>query len=368
MGAWDLKSVEQAFADAAVDPSLWSRATEIAAEVTQSAGSLLFPHAASRADRTLPIIPPTPSLIAVHDTFIADGWSQRDERTRAWPKLLNSGVVTDLDIMTSDEMDRHPYYQDFLGPHGFRWFAGILLDNGEDHWCLSIQRSIAQGPFSSRETAQLAELSRRLGSAAALARAFGFAAMDAALEAYELSGLGVAVISSSGEVVRLNASAERLLGHGIAVAGKRLVTESTTVTNELDRELNMLIRADAGAVSPPIALPRRDRPPLLAYAVKLSTLAGNLFFEGQVLLVFVDPATRQRPPEVTLRRTWGLTPSEARLASHLATGERLETIADKLRITITTARKQLAYVFAKTGTHRQGELIALLIAALGGFF
>ena len=368
MGAWNLTSVEQAFAAAAVDPALWPYAMEIAATATESTGSLLFPHPDSPADGNLPVIPHTPSLVAVHDAYVADGWSQRDVRTRAWPKLLNSGVVTDFDVMGADEMDRHPYYQEFLAPHGFRWFAGVLLDNGEDHWCLSIQRSVAQGPFSTRETDQLAELSRRLGNAAALARALGFAAMNTALEAYELSGWGVAVVGFSGEVIRLNASAEQLLGHGIAVCKNRLVAESPAATNALERELHMLIRADAGAaMSPPVVLPRRDRLPLLAYPVKLSKLAGNVFFEGQALLVFVDPATRQRPPELTLRRTWGLTPSEARLASRLATGECVETIADRLQITKTTARKQLAHVFAKTGTHRQGELIAMLLAVLGGF-
>ena len=193
--------------------------------------------------------------------------------------------------------------------------------------------------------------------------------MDAALEAYELSGLGVAVVGYSGEVIRLNASAERLLGHGIAVRGKRVVAESPVATKALDRALHMLIRADAGiALMAPVSLPRRGRMPLLAYPVKLSRLAGNLFFNGQVLVVFVDPEAREYPPEATLQTLWGLTPAEAKLAAQLAGGEGIETIADKLRISTETARKQLGAVFAKTGTHRQGELIAMLLAVLGSFF
>ena len=367
--AWDLAAVEQAFAEAAVDPALWTRALEVAAEATQGVGALLFPHPGVGRHGSIPIVPHTPSLAGAHETYIADGWSQRDERERAWPRLLDKRVVTDFDDMGADEMKRHPYYQEFLAPRRFQWFAGVLVSSGEDNWALSIQRSITQSPFDDGEKVQLDRLSRRLGGAAALARALGFVAIDAALEAYEISGLGVAVIGLSGEVIRLNAAGERLIGQGIAMHNRHLVGQSPDATRALERALHKLIFMDSSnALMPPVSLPRHGRMPLLAYPVKLSRLAGNLFFDGQVLLVFIDPQTRGRPPEGTLRKVWGLTPAEAKLASNLAAGDGLETVADQLRIASSTARKQLSNIFAKTGTHRQGELIAMLLAVLGNFF
>ena len=318
MSEWDLRSVEQAFAEAAVDPALLPHAMKVASKGTRSTGSLLFSDPNPGASGILPIFPHTPSMVSALEAYVADGWWQRDVRLALWSELVRKSIVTDFDAMNADEMKRHPYYQEFLAPHRLAWFAGVLVSNGQDDWSLSIQRSIAQGPFSSHETEQLAELSQRLGGAAALARALGFAAMEAALEAYELSGLGVAVIGRSGEVIRLNSSGERLLGHGIGVQRQRLVAETPAATRALERALHTLICADTGvALMAPVSLPRRDRLPLLAYPVKLSRLAGNLFFDGQVLVVFVDPETRERPPEAILQRTWGLTPAEARLASRL---------------------------------------------------
>src|SRR5262245_7483455 len=66
------------------------------------------------------------------------------------------------------------------------------------------------------------------------------------------------------------------------------------------------------------------------------------------------------PSEDRLRQVFDLTPAEARLAQGLARGDALEKVAEQLQIKITTARTQLAAIFAKTRTHRQPGLVALL--------
>ncbi|WP_245433356.1 hypothetical protein [Mesorhizobium sp. WSM3866] len=48
----------------------------------------------------------------------------------------------------------------------------------------------------------------------------------------------------------------------------------------------------------------------------------------------------------------------------MSTGEPLETVADRCRISYQTARNELKAVFAKTGTHRQAELVSLLTRLL----
>ena len=66
------------------------------------------------------------------------------------------------------------------------------------------------------------------------------------------------------------------------------------------------------------------------------------------------------PPESMLRRVFDLTPAEARLACRLARGDSLEQVAQALDVKMTTARSQLAAIFAKTGTCRQAQLVAIL--------
>ena len=54
-----------------------------------------------------------------------------------------------------------------------------------------------------------------------------------------------------------------------------------------------------------------------------------------------------------------LTAAEARLAAHLTGGETIAQLSEALGISLAAARNQLRSLFAKTGTHRQVELVAL---------
>ena len=67
-----------------------------------------------------------------------------------------------------------------------------------------------------------------------------------------------------------------------------------------------------------------------------------------------------------LRSHFGLTQAEARLALHLVAGETLRCAAVKLSISYETARSQLKSIFKKTRTHRQAELVIVVLTALPG--
>jgi DNA-binding CsgD family transcriptional regulator len=60
-----------------------------------------------------------------------------------------------------------------------------------------------------------------------------------------------------------------------------------------------------------------------------------------------------------------LTPAESRLATWISSGMSLRDSANQIGITYETARNQLKAVFAKTGAHRQAELVALRASASG---
>jgi DNA-binding CsgD family transcriptional regulator len=83
-----------------------------------------------------------------------------------------------------------------------------------------------------------------------------------------------------------------------------------------------------------------------------------------------DPQTLSAPapdlaglPEVArLRVAFGLTKAEARLALRLAEGSSLASAAQAFNVKLTTIRSQLQQVFAKTGTCRQTELVAMILS------
>ncbi len=352
----DLAGIVDAFGAAAIDHTRWDTAMEIAARSTRSFGALLF-MLGSRA----PVLPTSAGLRSTNETYVRDGWIHRDKRYLAAPKIMKTGVGCDLDFTTSEEIDRDPYYQEFLRPQGLRWFAGVKVGDGEDFWVMSLQRSIDEGPFSADELQRLGGLSRRLSASAELARAFGFGRIEGALQAFEMSRTAVAMMGRTGEVILLNESAERLMGRDLSIQNQRIVSFDQRATALLDAALRKIVWLDdADADRPAITLPRRGGRPILAYPSRLPGIAADGFPGCQVFVVFVDLAARRTTPEAELIHAFGLTKAEARLANGLANEEILESVADKLGITYQTARTVLKSVFLKTGTNRQVELISLL--------
>ena len=74
-----------------------------------------------------------------------------------------------------------------------------------------------------------------------------------------------------------------------------------------------------------------------------------------------DPASAAEGADEILMALSRLTAAEARLTVELLTGDGRAWAAGKNRIGLNTARTQLKQVFEKTDTHRQAELVGLVL-------
>ena len=97
----------------------------------------------------------------------------------------------------------------------------------------------------------------------------------------------------------------------------------------------------------PLPLRRRHDPGFMAPSV---CVAVFLSLPGSICLPWQEIAAYH-----------GLTQAEAKLAAALANGESQREIAGRMGISIHTIRTQIKSIFAKTGTKRQSELVALLL-------
>ena len=94
------------------------------------------------------------------------------------------------------------------------------------------------------------------------------------------------------------------------------------------------------------------------------TLPDNITVPDRIEKAAADDGSIPRAPtafELKLRHEFGLTRAEARLTAQLATGLSLKLAAERLHVSINTARSHLAHVYDKTGTCRQTELLALIL-------
>jgi DNA-binding CsgD family transcriptional regulator len=86
-------------------------------------------------------------------------------------------------------------------------------------------------------------------------------------------------------------------------------------------------------------------------------------FPRSCAAVFLSLAYPIPLPWRSLMTQYGLTASEARLASALALGASIQEAACRFAVSIHTVRSQLNAIFGKTNTQRQGELISKLLSS-----
>ncbi|MGH6843207.1 MAG: helix-turn-helix transcriptional regulator, partial [Methylocella sp.] len=106
---------------------------------------------------------------------------------------------------------------------------------------------------------------------------------------------------------------------------------------------------------------RQDKLPVIVRIWRFGGAAHLPAREERVLLTLNALGPKPGPPAAILAKTFRLTPAEARLACVIARGAPPHIAARELKISRETARNQLKAVFAKTDTHRQSELVALLL-------
>jgi DNA-binding CsgD family transcriptional regulator len=105
------------------------------------------------------------------------------------------------------------------------------------------------------------------------------------------------------------------------------------------------------------------RPPLVVNVVPVdgSMASDCLNLAAHVLLLIVEPDCAPSLEPQCLDLSFQLTRREAQIAALLASGINLRDAAGQMGIGIGTARGYLKQVLAKTGTHRQAELVSLVI-------
>ena len=169
-------------------------------------------------------------------------------------------------------------------------------------------------------------------------------------------------LDQHGFVVDVNAAADAVFDHNIKIKDRRLFVrdpDARTLLKDAIDQLKDLPRLHSGFE--PVIVPRIDKLPVI---VRIWPFDGPAHPPGQdvrALLTLNALGPRPGPPAAILAKTFRLTPSEAKLACIIARGAPPDIAARELKISRETARNQLKSVFAKTDTHRQSELVALLL-------
>ena len=207
----------------------------------------------------------------------------------------------------------------------------------------------------------LASFTQRLIEIASVAGARGSATSPTA--ALNAMGLPAIALDRYGSVVDANAAAEVIFDDNIRIKNRRLFVRDADSRTLLKEAIDQLARPPIpnALAGEPVVVPRMDKLPVIVRIWPFEGPSHPPAQEVRALLTLNALGPRPGPPAAILAKAFRLTPSEAKLACIIASGAPPNIAARELKISRETARNQLKSVFAKTDTHRQSELVALLL-------
>jgi len=279
----------------------------------------------------------------------------------------------DHKVVTREEMNSLPIYQEFLKPNGTQFFLSTTLEYDPTRYTtLAIQRSTKQGHASERDIALLDYLTPHIQNAFRLKQRLSDMTFeyDTLKESFHHLKLGVVVVRSDGALEFNNQSAVRMVGNGVFLSmnGKVAFQDSTSQKLYLGA-LRALSMGAEGKAYHSFCLPRQtlnewpirvDLLPLPKQAQLSANLSNDRSPQPRLLMLISDSRQTSISPDALLQTGFGLTASESRLALALAKGDSLNQYAERNLVALTTVRTHLANLRNKLGARTQADVVRLV--------
>jgi DNA-binding CsgD family transcriptional regulator len=185
--------------------------------------------------------------------------------------------------------------------------------------------------------------------------------------ALEVVRHGIILVAGEYLVINLNSAAERILRaeDGLYMRSGRIAARITRAEQELLCAIQNALAGEPSTVRTGQSLtcsrPSGKRPYVIHVLPSHRRNGDELLRQPMALVLIIDPEDEPEPAAALLRRLYRLTEAEAEVALHAMHGEDLKQISEELSISLTTVRTHLHHVFDKTDTHRQAELVHLLL-------
>jgi DNA-binding CsgD family transcriptional regulator len=166
---------------------------------------------------------------------------------------------------------------------------------------------------------------------------------------------GVLLLDAGARVIFANRAAERMLraGGGLFPGRDGLRAGTPAETRLLRQTIADCAepRDELGGAGGRVRLSREDRAPLTVLVIPhRARLAWIDIVRPRAILSITDPEEAAVVRRESLRQDFGLTPAEAGFTREVLKADGLQAAADRLGISLTTARTHLAHVFDKWRT------------------
>lgn len=378
----DFSSTVESIYLAALEPDRWPTVMQQVADLHHSEKALLF----------TPLVAPHDGGFAfphgISERAMVD-WATRYIHQDVWiaewmrREMAAGEVVCDSDLISDRELLASPFFREFLVEYNIRYLcSGMVFDGrsaGPPMTGCSVYGPPSSGGFDNRSRQlhrlTLNHLSRGLGTMLRLRDAeLRLASTHAALDRL---ASGVMLLGARGQVVFANQAARRMLGAADGLSMKAslvagggegtLFAHHPQAQQDVAQSIHDALRPDPLRVahfSQATKLPRSHGRHWVLQVAPLGDGSQLAWADrhAHAIAFLSEPGAACTIDATTLARLYHATPAEARLAQMLLDGDGLPEAADKLGVAHSTVRSQLRSLFGKTNTHRQADLVRLLMS------
>jgi DNA-binding CsgD family transcriptional regulator/PAS domain-containing protein len=345
--------------DAAADPALWNEVVAGLVRKTGARSGIFYDHHnATKTSRILGVEGFDPHFLERYEKYYGalDPWHKSG---LTWPIC---SVAQTAALMPDRDLKRTEFYQDHLRPQKVFYAMGGPVERNRRHMAVfGIQGAYENGSFSTETQAVVTALAPHFRRAYRMQEMLGTVrGEEMEFETVlHLLPQPVLVVDRDARLFFANTAGEQLLRHKDVL---RLVSGRLRPVHREDvaafaKALSPIPRATEGNASLALRKTGAERPVVLR--VMPLRHRNQAEWSGRIALL------AEIPPPLhgldALATAFRLSPAETRLWAALASGRRLIDIADKSGISVNTARVQLRALFAKTGVHRQSELLRLAL-------
>ncbi len=361
----DLIDTIERIYDAALDPTAWDQALHRCCQLLDGAASQIYGMDLASRDCVYQI---DHGLSQQYKQDFALYFSRESERNVLHQTRPDIDISYDYMMHDERSIDRHACYR-FRQDHGLRYYVGAVLMRAPDLLILAnVQRGPGQGHVSQADIDTFRLLKNHL------ARAVQVGSRLADLDMRERSAwavienfhVAVVTLGHNGRVRRCNKAARRIIdaGDGMRCEGGMLKARRPIDDKALQALIASALRDFPAGTGGNMALAREAK--VRPYSVTVMPVPAVAEFEAlsgdHVLMLVSDPDGAPAEQGDILRRHYGLTRKQSELAMMLASGRPLGDCADALGIAEKTARRRLETIFARTGLHRQVDLVRLVLS------
>lgn len=290
-----------------------------------------------------------------------------DARYRVTGSAFRAGLSPSEDAPPRPRRSRtRPRLRDM--PHSIR----LVVDrSGANAIYISISRSPRQDEFDDRDLVVLEALFPHLRRAfrSWSSHVKALEREDAALRAMDPLAIGVILVDENSQVIYRNAVAGKILADADGISESTSGLELSVLGRRQGIRTTLRRLTDLGnghSAEPTLSLQiarRSGSRPLSAFVIPIHQ-TDTLPYHGKpaAIVYLCDPESKPDTDWTHLCRLYGLTLTEAKVAGHLAQGDRVEQIRKALQVSDNTVRTHVQHILNKTSTRRQAELVRLLAA------